>query len=194
LDCQDGINSASISPDGQWVACTPWSGTKIKVWDRDAVKVVKELPLAGNVAVAAFSPAGDRLVVSDPAEIRIWKTSSWELLASIQRDRASGIVGRIVISSDGRTLAGQRGRNHGIVLVALDSGRELATIDAGIPLCFGADGTQLAAWNEDTGKLMLWDLRQIRQELAGMKLDWEAPPFAPAPPDPQAPPSPDVRH
>ncbi len=189
LDCQESISSAAISSDGKWVACTPWNGTKIKVWDRDAVKVVKDLPLAGNTAIAAFSPAGDRLVVSDPAEIRIWKTGYWELLASIQRDRASGIVGRIVIAPNGRTLAGQRGRNHGIVLVALDSGRELATIDAGIPLCFGADGTQLAAWNEDTGKLMLWDLRQIRQELAGMKLDWEAPAFAPPPPEAQAPPS-----
>jgi len=179
--CPDGINSASISPDGRWVACAPSSGANVQVWDQEAVKVAKELPLAGNAAVAAFSPAGDRLVVSDPSEIRIWRTGSWELLASIPRDHASGIVGRIAISPDGRTLAGLRGRNHGIVLVALDSGRELATIDTGTPLGFGPDGAQLAAWNEDTGKLMLWDLRQIRRELTGLRLDWEAPPYAPPP-------------
>jgi hypothetical protein len=43
----------------------------------------------------------------------------------------------------------------------------------------GPDGTQLAAllWDHH---LVAWDLRRIRQELAGMNLDWEGPPFAPA--------------
>jgi len=68
-----------------------------------------------------------------------------------------------------------RGRADGITLLDLDSGRELATIDQGSPLCFNADGSQLAAYNEETRRLMIWDLRRIREQLAALKLDWDPP-------------------
>jgi hypothetical protein len=69
-----------------------------------------------------------------------------------------------------------RGRADGITFLDLATGRELATIEEGYPLCFSADGSQLAAYHEETRRLMIWDLRRVREELAALKLDWDLPP------------------
>src|SRR5438105_3316980 len=45
-------------------------------------------------------------------------------------------------------------------------------------LAFNADGTQLAAC-ESRDALRIWDLRQIREQLADMGLDWDLPPYPP---------------
>ena len=63
-------------------------------------------------------------------------------------------------------------------------GRELATLDAGpgpsahfFCLAFSPDGTYLAAGRDHI--IHLWDLRRIRDQLAGLGLDWDAPPYPP---------------
>jgi hypothetical protein len=61
--------------------------------------------------------------------------------------------------------------------------QELATLEAPEPavlsgLRFSPDGALLAAATENR-VLHLWDLRLIRQQLAAMKLDWDAPPIPP---------------
>ena len=73
-------------------------------------------------------------------------------------------------------------------LVDPDSGREVATLDAGTGssasffcLAFSPDGTQLAAGRDHI--IHLWDLRRIREQLAALGLDWDAPPYPPAGPD-----------
>jgi hypothetical protein len=44
------------------------------------------------------------------------------------------------------------------------------------PLVFSADGTKLIArTNQKT--VLVWDLRRIREQLAPMGLDWDAPPY-----------------
>jgi hypothetical protein len=73
-----------------------------------------------------------------------------------------------------------RGRESQITLLELASGRELATLDEGVPLGFDADGSHLAVCVQDPSKLQVWDLRRVREGLAAMKLDWETPPFPPA--------------
>src|SRR5581483_6445696 len=56
------------------------------------------------------------------------------------------------------------------------------------PLCFTADGAQLLCAGGETEALYLFDLRLLRQELAELGLDWDAPPYPPA--SPGAPPGP----
>jgi WD40 repeat protein len=75
---------------------------------------------------------------------------------------------------DGRTLALVRGRNSDLKLVEADTGREWATLEAGEPHCFSPRGNWLVT-SEANGLLRLWDLRRIRQQLATLKLDWDAP-------------------
>ncbi len=44
-------------------------------------------------------------------------------------------------------------------------------------LIFSADCTRLAA-SKSSSRIEIWDLKLIRLELAGMRLDWDALPFS----------------
>lgn len=87
----------------------------------------------------------------------------------------------MVFSPDGRMLALARGRNDDLRLVEADTGREWATLEAGEPHCFSPRGNWLVT-SEANGLIRLWDLRRIRQQLATLNLDWEAPLGDPEPP------------
>jgi eukaryotic-like serine/threonine-protein kinase len=178
LQAQAGVTHVSVSPEGQWLATSAGYGQGIKVWNMATGKLLKEFPGPGNPSFG-FSPDGRRLVTGTRHDYRIWETGSWNLVASLQRNSATEIGARLVHSPDGQTVAVLRGRADGITLLALDSGRELATIDQGYPLCFNADGRQLAAFNEETRRLMIWDLRRVREQLAALKLDWQDQPPRP---------------
>jgi tetratricopeptide (TPR) repeat protein len=68
-----------------------------------------------------------------------------------------------------------------VLLAEADTGRELARLTTlqqvtPIPLVFSPDGTKLiAATHAKT--VLVWDLRRIRDKLATMGLDWDAPPY-----------------
>jgi len=47
---------------------------------------------------------------------------------------------------------------------------------------FSPDGTHLVATHKDFQGLSVWDLRRIRQHLAGLGLDWDQLPYPPANP------------
>ncbi len=68
-----------------------------------------------------------------------------------------------------------------VLLADAATGRELARLTilqpvTPTPLVFSPDGTKLVArTNQKTA--LLWDLRRIRDQLAPMGLDWDAPPY-----------------
>jgi hypothetical protein len=98
---------------------------------------------------------------------------------------------RFAFSPDSRLLA--FGDTHGAIrLVEVETGRELATLtpaepSAYRPMFFNADGSHLAAENLDHQGIYVWDLRRIREQLAGLGLDWDLPPYPPADPVPSTP-------
>src|SRR5262249_17661890 len=55
------------------------------------------------------------------------------------------------------------------------------------PVFFSPDGTPLVATHNDFQGLSVWDLRRIRQQLAGLGLDWDKSPYPPAAPRPPTP-------
>jgi tetratricopeptide (TPR) repeat protein len=76
-----------------------------------------------------------------------------------------------------------------IKLLDVDSGRELATLEAPAPeplrsLCFVPDGSRLVAGTK-SGAIQLWDLHRIRARLRPMGLDWGPPARASRPDDGQ---------
>jgi hypothetical protein len=171
----DHRNAADLaySGDGHWVASGNWKGQGVRIWDAHTGSLVTNLPLGENVAVA-FSPQSRWLVTGAPQEYRFWKVGSWEIAHAVPREHAGDMYGSMVFSPDGRTLALVRGRNSDLKLVEADTGREWATLEAGEPLCFSPRGNWLVT-SEADGLLRLWDLRRIRQQLATLKLDWDAP-------------------
>lgn len=170
----------AFSADGHWVASGNWKGQGVCIWNVHTGSLVTNLPVGMNVSVA-FSPQSRWLVTGAQAEYRFWKVGSWESAHAVPRQHAGDMYGCMVFSPDGRTIALVRGRNSDLKLVEADTGREWATLDAGEPQCFSPRGNWLVT-SEADGLLRLWDLRRIRQQLATLKLDWDAPLGDPEPP------------
>ena len=171
-----GLNRAVISPDGRWVATSGWHSEVVKVWDARTGSLVKELPLGLNI-VAFFSPDGRTLVTSRGDEYRSWDVPSW--LPSLRLPwEIQSYPGWVAFSPDRSLLAMERSPAV-IHLVDAATGRTVAKLedaraDIAQWLGFTEDGTRLVAISSFSRAIHVWDLRAIREYLAGMKLDWES--------------------
>jgi len=174
------VGNVSVSRDGSLVAGGTWKGTGVAIWETQTGKRVKELSVTGN-AVVAFSPDGEWLATSNGEECRLWHTRTWTPRPPLPRDRAGDLHGALAFSPDGTVLALLESRLTRIKLVAVPDGRELATLEEGVPVCFSRDGGTLASYEVESKRLAFRDLRLIRQQLATMQLDWDLPPLPPSP-------------
>jgi eukaryotic-like serine/threonine-protein kinase len=169
----------AASPDFQWIATGTWQGREVKVWEAASGKCARTLPVRGN-AKPLFSPDGEWLVTGSGEEFCFWETTTWQPHHRIRREGAGDLWGEMAFSPDGSILAiGQSLKTTW--LVNPHSGQMLAALEPGEhqPLCFSPDGHQLVTVGEDHA-LFLWDLKTIRQQLAAINLDWEAPALPPA--------------
>ena len=145
------------------------------MWDVSSGKVVKVVMSSG--CLVGFSPDGRWLATTGDG-CRLWAVGTWE---------AGPVIGpeeSFVFSPDGRVMA-VAGDDHGVRLVETATGREYVRLDATegtrfMPQAFTPDGTKLIALGSESQALHVWDLRLIRQRLAEMGLDWDAPPYPPA--------------
>jgi serine/threonine protein kinase/WD40 repeat protein len=174
-----GIRYARLSPDGRWLATSTWRGSNVKVWDAARRSLAWELPCAN--AIVGFSPDGRRLMTALDGEYRLWHAGTWQPGATIRT--SAPINSNFAFAPDGGLLAVDR---SGLVrLVDPDTGRELAALE---PPPEAPRGTDRLAFSPDGGLLavpvlysvIVWDLRQIRAELAALALDWDAPAIAAA--------------
>jgi hypothetical protein len=130
-----------------------------------------------------FSNDSRWLVTATREELRFWKTGSWEPAHVIARERATWPPGGLALTRDGKMLAVAHAHTQ-VQLRDPTTGRELASLvspNAEViqNLCFSADGSRLAA-SRDNEVVTVWDLREIRKELAAIGLDWDLTPYAPA--------------
>ncbi len=172
LNGHPGTHFLSISPDGKCFATGTWHGTGVKIWSVATGRPIKELPVKGS-ARCIFTPDGKWLITGSPEEYCFWRVGAWEPGLKIPREGAGDMYGAMAIPADSRMAALLRGRNRGVKLISLPDGHELATLDAGEPICFSRDGGQLATAGADHRTVLAWDLRLIRQELRALRLDWD---------------------
>jgi WD40 repeat protein len=175
---QQDVRSASVSPDGRWVATGSHSGLSscgAKVWDSGTGRLVKELP-AGSLCAVRFSPDGKRLITTGSG-LRLWAVGTWEEIPTV-----GGVQG--VFSADSRLLA--VGDEFGVTrLVDPATGREYARLEPQVPVwpaCFSLDGSQLILYDAAGRAVHIWDLRALRRQLAELGLDWDLPPIPAAGP------------
>jgi WD40 repeat protein len=173
-----GATYVALSPDARWLATGPWNGPSVKVWEVASGQPVRELPFEGP-ALVSFTPDGRQLITGNTIEYRVWATGSWECLVTVPRHNARSTAPAMALAPDGRTVALLLGREEETQLYALPSLRPLAAFDEGSPLCFSPDGAQFATFDNQAKRVLNWDLRQVREELAAMRLDWEAAPLVP---------------
>jgi serine/threonine protein kinase/WD40 repeat protein/Flp pilus assembly protein TadD len=178
------MRDPAFSPDGRWLATGNWQGRGTSVWDVQNGKLAHELdlnePEQDSAAWTAFSPDGKWLVTGIYAEYRFWEVGSWQQKRVIPRDNAGKSRGWIVFSPDGKMVALLNGVTE-VQLLDPDTGREFARLPAAAtPFCFSPDGSQLVTDAGRDGTFQVWDLREIRRQLAERDLDWNLPPYSPA--------------
>lgn len=167
----------ALNTNGSLAATWPRAASTVEVWDVIRSNLVRALPMpSGQPGLrAALSSDGRWLAVGDPHEYRVWRLADGVLQYRVPR-QAADFDGVLAFSPDARMLAVAVSR-YSLRLIKAGTGRELATLESPesldlLRVCFNADGTRLAAAS-GLGPLQLWDLRAIREQLAGLKLDWD---------------------
>jgi serine/threonine protein kinase/WD40 repeat protein len=167
--------SVAISPDGQWVATGPWFGSAVRIWDATSGTLRKELQLGGSAAVA-FTPPGNALIVCTGNDYRFLDMGTWQLRHQVSKE-PENTPGEVAFSRDGSMMA-VRYSTRQLRLVDPATGRSLAELETPGQQtlawhCVSPDGDRLAACSG--GVIHVWDLRNIRRQLAARDLDWEPP-------------------
>jgi tetratricopeptide (TPR) repeat protein/WD40 repeat protein len=169
VEAGTSMASASVSPDGRWVAFGHHAYC-VNVYEAATGRRVWQSPADGH-HYCRFSSDG-RWLASENDGGRAYAVGTWEpgppLGPGIPWD----------VSPDSRLVV--MGQWNGIYrLVELATGRELARLEDPLQVTdeavFTPDGTKLVVRANDG--LRVWDLRRIRSELAKLGLDWDAPPY-----------------
>jgi eukaryotic-like serine/threonine-protein kinase len=186
----DDCRYVALSPDGGWLA-TGTHGRGAQVWSLRNARAdkVAEIPIEFGRDLS-FSPDG-RWLLTHASPCRLWEPATGREVRQI------GGLG-LGFSPDGRLLAVQDAKNL-ILLVQAETGRTVARLESPDSCqvdwaTFSPDGSRLVMITNDGPAVHIWDLRAIRKRLAGMELDWAAPPYPEADSaGPSAPPLPPLQ-
>jgi WD40 repeat protein len=169
------VLSVALSPDARWLATTAADAYEAKLWDATTGQWLRDFPgiRSGNVS---FTPDNRWLALATAEEYTFYQVGSWQPGLRLKREYAgyssvspaydsSAPIAAIVFSA------------RMVKIINLETGEELATLTAPQPeeirsLRFSPAGGLLAAGTA-AGDIQLWNVRQLRQRLRALDLDWE---------------------
>jgi WD40 repeat protein len=158
-----GLNG--VSPDGRWLAIfQPWREI-LYVYRLPELEAVATLRTRSSIGDFKFSPVGDELAVWTRDGVDFWSTATW------QQTRAVTNMSRLLYTRDGRTLWLSKDLRTGGLHDARDLELLLPLPPGTLPLALSPDGRHLAV-SVDLRRLQLWDLAELRKQLAQLGLDW----------------------
>jgi serine/threonine protein kinase len=163
------VNYAAVSPDGRWVAFSTIR-KQVLVFEVATGAKVWASPVAAS-SHCRFSPGGEWLATTADGG-RMFRVGTWEPGPRL----GEGVVGAFLPGGEVAVLVTS---SNVIRMVSTANGRELARFEdpdeSECQVAVTPDGGKLLATHKQG--VRVWDLRRIRAELAGMSLDWEAPPL-----------------
>ena len=186
------MTTVAVSPDGRWLAVGGWFEAGVRVWNlspRRLERILRPKDTVGDTTFfIGFSPDGRWLISNTSLDAgrfsQFWRVGTWEPGLRIVQERNGNAVDPPAFTGDGRLMALAIAPDQ-VLLADAATGRELARLTTlqpvnPAPLVFSPDGTKLIArTNQKTA--LVWDLRRIRDQLAPMGLDWDAPPYPTVP-------------
>jgi serine/threonine protein kinase/WD40 repeat protein/tetratricopeptide (TPR) repeat protein len=181
---QQDSHCCAVSPDGHWVAVATFQDVEesgVLVWNADTGKLAKTLPMESGSQVH-FSPDG-RWLLTSAGRYRLWKLGTWEEGPSLSGPTVPGMGAYAAFSADG--LLALSDAPSAVRLVAPTTGREIARLSIAeptrlMPQRFTPDSTRLVCLGSENNAVYIFNLRLIREQLAEMGLDWDAPAYPPA--------------
>jgi WD40 repeat protein len=158
------IISLAFSNDGKMLASASLDKT-IKLWDVEADANPLERP---GVAYVAYAPDGKKLASALGKEVKLWNTTTWEVIATFHSDTAE--ITYVAYSPDGNLLALGSGDNT-VRLLDISSGNERFRLKGHtgkvVGVAFSPDGQVLATSSFDKS-VRLWEVNS-GQELARLE-------------------------
>ena len=157
---------SGVSEDSRWLAIyapyTPW----LYVYSLPGLEPVATLTNRANVSGFAFSVGGDQVAVSSRLGLEFWSTATWA------RTRVVTNFINILMSPDPSVYWLSRNYRSGGLFDAKTLELLLPLPTGTLPLALSRDGRYLAV-NVDARRLQLWDLREVRNQLRALGLDWQ---------------------
>jgi serine/threonine protein kinase/WD40 repeat protein/Tfp pilus assembly protein PilF len=168
------MSRIALSSDGEWVATGTWQGVGVKLWESRTGTLVRDLFESAQNATVTFTPDGKWLVAGANGVYRFWEVGTWKH----SHDIPGSFPHWMAFTSDGSMMAMAESR-YSVRLVDPANGLPWATLISPNPqpltgLSFSPDGSQLAAACS-THVVQCWNLRNIREQLASLGLDWDLP-------------------
>jgi WD40 repeat protein len=177
---QAGVFYTALSPDGRWLALSHYIGSTcvLDVHTGEAIKNWPELQFADVI----FTPDGRWLITGTGQEYQFWEVGTWQPGLRIERGTAFPNPGSMAFSHNGRLLGIIKGLKT-IELLDWQTGEIVGDLVPPQPqhiraFGFSPDDRVLAVIGQNA--VHLWDLRELRRELAALKLDWNQPPDPPS--------------
>lgn len=169
------VSYVSLDPAASRLATSGWHSDVVAVWDVATGNCIHELKL-GAPTLVEFSRDGRSLVTSRANEYEFRDVGTWQVQKRLVREGCP-FPSPAAFSPDGRIVALQLSP---VTIHLLDSqtGEELARLedpneDRPSEFAFTPDGGKLVVLCGYSGTIHVWNLREIRSELARLGLDWD---------------------
>jgi WD40 repeat protein len=158
-----GLNG--VSPDGRWLAIFRRFSPYLHIYRLPGLELVAVLTNRANILACNFSPQGDEIAIAAPPRLEFWNTTTWQRMRELTDYR--GIIyqphARALWLTKNLRTAGLFDARMLESLLPLPTGM--------LPLALSPDGRRLAV-SVDSRKLQVWDVPEVRRQLASLGLDW----------------------
>ena len=159
------IGRNTISPDGRWFAVHPPYRRELGVYRLPGLELAAVLTNAFRIGPFQFSPRSDEVAAASQRGIEFWSTTTW------QRTRVVTNFSDILYMPDGRSFWLTKDFNAAGLYDAETLEALLPLPNGTLPLAICPDGRRLAV-SVDMRRLQVWDLVEVRRQLAELGLDW----------------------
>lgn len=175
------ILSVTMSGDGHWLATAPAHASFISLFDLRSQELAKKLmlPDGATLLVPAFCANRPQLVASGVQACSVWQTDDWSRLWTKPKTYS---LPNAAFAPDGSVIAVREELGR-VQLNDAEAGQLLARLtwpsgEHDDRMAFSADSRRLAIALAETPQAAVWDLPELRRELAALGFDWNQPAYA----------------